>query len=60
MNIKYSFEYSLEFEKCNIDFLIAAFKQLLPALLRSFVLTTLEQFANHIMSQPKKNFCMRM
>ena len=28
MNIKYSFEYSLEFEKCNIDFLIAVFKQL--------------------------------
>ncbi|HBM17414.1 MAG TPA: hypothetical protein DD381_13890, partial [Lentisphaeria bacterium] len=56
MNIKYSFEYSLEFEKCNIDFLIAVFKQLLPALLRSFVLTTLEQFANHIMSQPKKTF----
>lgn len=56
MNIKYSFEYSLEFEKCNIDFLIAVFKQLLPSLLRSFILTTLEQFANHIMSQKEKSF----
>ena len=56
MNIKYSFEYSLEFEKCNIDFLIAVFKQLLPSLLRSFILTTLEQFANHVMSQKEKSF----
>jgi len=56
MNIKYNFEYSLEFEKCNIDFLIAVFKQLLPSLLRSFILATLEQFAEHFMSQKEKPF----
>ena len=56
MNIKFSFEYTLELEKCNIDFLIGVFKQLLPDLLRGFIQATLEQFGEHFMAQNKKPF----
>jgi hypothetical protein len=56
MNIRLSLNYSIELEDCNIDKLIAAFKQLLPLLLTAFVKEVLEQFAVAYMSRSEKPF----
>jgi hypothetical protein len=56
MEIKYNVSYSMEVEKCNIDYLIAAFKQLLPILLTEFVSGLLAQFAEEAMRQDEKPF----
>ncbi len=56
MKIEYSFTYNMEIDRCNIDFLVAVFKQLLPMLLKDFIQTVLEQFVNVFMAQEKKPF----
>ena len=56
MEIRYNVSYSMEVERCNIDYLIAAFKQLLPMLLTDFISTLLEQFAEEAMRQEEKPF----
>ena len=56
MKIEYGFNYNMEIDRCNIDFLIAVFKQLLPMLLKDFIQAVLEQFVNVFMAQEKKPF----
>ena len=56
MKIEYRMNYSMEVEKCNIDYLTAAFKQLLLMVFTDFVKTVLEQFAEDFMKMEKKPF----
>lgn len=56
MEIKYNVSYSMEVGKCNIDYLIGAFKQLLPMLLTDFISALLLQFAEEAMRRPEKPF----
>lgn len=56
MKIEYKVDYSIEVEKCNIDYLTAVFKQLLVMLFTDFVKIVLEQFATNSMTMDKKPF----
>jgi len=56
VEIRYNVSYSMEVERCNIDYLIAAFKQLLPMLLTDFISTLLAQFAEEAMRRDEKPF----
>jgi len=56
VKIEYRFNYNMEIDRCNIDFLVAVFKQLLPMLLKDFIQTVLDQFVNVVMAQEKKPF----
>lgn len=56
MKIEYRINYSIEVEKCNIDYLTAIFKHLLVMVFTDFVKTALEQFAEEIMKMRIKPF----
>ena len=56
MKIEYKINYSMEVDKCNIDYLTAVFKQLLVMVFTDFVKTVLEQFAEDFMKMEKKPF----
>ena len=56
MKIEYRMNYSMEVEKCNIDYLTAVFKQFLVMLFTDFVKAVLEQFAEDSMKMEKKPF----
>jgi len=57
VKINFSFNYTVELEKCNIDYLMGVFKQLLVLVLTDFVRDSLEGFAEEIMKCAKKPFC---
>lgn len=56
MKIEFSFNYSVEVEECNIDYLTAVFKQLLVMIFTDFVKISLEQFGDSFMKMTKKPF----
>jgi hypothetical protein len=56
VKIEYRINYSIEVEKCNIDYLTVVFKQLLVVVFRDFVKNVLEQFAEDFMKMEKKPF----
>ncbi len=56
MKIEYRVNYSMEVEKCNIDYLTSVFRQLLVLLFADFVKAVLEQFAEDSMKMGKKPF----
>lgn len=56
MKIECNFNYSVEVEECNIDYLTSVFKQLLVMIFTDFVKTSLEQFGDSFMKMTKKPF----
>ena len=56
MKIEYRVNYSIELEKCNVDYLTAVFKQLLVMVFTDFVKTALEQFGEDFMKMERKPF----
>ncbi len=56
MKIEYRTNYSVEVEKCNIDYLTGVFRQLLVVPFADFVKAVLEQFAEDSMKMGKKPF----
>jgi hypothetical protein len=56
VKIEFRMNYSVEVEKCNIDYLTAVFKQLLVMAFTDFAKTALEQFAGDFMKMEKKPF----
>lgn len=56
MELKLNFNYSVEIESCNIDYLTAVFKQLAVKLFTDFVVSVLHTFAERFMLMEEKPF----
>jgi len=56
VNIEYNASFTLEIKECRVDYLMAAFKQLLPLLLGVFVEVALKRFAEKAMLEEQKPF----
>lgn len=57
MKIELNFNYSVDLEKCNIDYLTSVFKQIQELLFTDFAKTSLEQFGDSAMKDATKPFC---
>ena len=57
MKIECNFNYSVEVEECNIDYLTSGFKQIQEMVFTDFAKTSLEQFGDSAMKEAAKPFC---
>ncbi len=57
MKIEFNFNYSVDLEKCNIDYLTSVFKQIQELVFTDFAKTSLEQFGDSAMKDATKPFC---
>ncbi len=57
MKIECNFNYSVEVEECNIDYLTSGFKQIQEMFFSDFTKTTLVQFGDSAMKKATKPFC---
>jgi len=57
VKIELNFNYSVDLEKCNIDYLTSVFKQIQELLFTDFAKTSLEQFGDSAMKDATKPFC---
>jgi hypothetical protein len=57
VKIELNFNYSVDLEKCNIDYLTSVFKQIQELVFTDFAKTSLEQFGDSAMKDATKPFC---
>jgi hypothetical protein len=57
VKIEFNFNYSVDLEKCNIDYLTSVFKQIQELVFTDFAKTSLEQFGDSAMKDATKPFC---
>jgi len=57
VKIECNFNYSVELEECNIDYLTSGFKQIQEMVFADFAKTSLEHFGDSAMKKATKPFC---
>jgi len=57
VKIECNFNYSVELEECNIDYLTSGFKQIQEMVFTDFAKTSLEHFGDSAMNKATKPFC---